>query len=173
RRAADHLEHISGSGLLLKRFTQLAKQACVLNRNNRLRGEVRNKFDLLIGKRTNLLAINYDRTDKLAVLKHWNGDQGTRPSKFDGRGLSFSFSAVRDMHCRLRGHHLGEAAGAHRLERPALLPEFNKRRWDACTGNGVKELAVEPKQRPESGVANAGCVFEHRTEHGFQRTWRT
>src|SRR5262249_28448757 len=137
------------------------------NRYHRLRSKVRNKFDLLIGKRTNLLAINYDRADKLVILKHWNGDQGTRPSKFDGRGLGFNciFSAVRDMHCRLRGHDLIEATSAVRLERPELPLELNKCGWDAGTGDAMEELAVEPNQRPEPGVANAGCVFEHRCEH--------
>ena len=50
-RAADHLEHIGGGGLLLKRFAQLVEQARVLDRDHSLSGEVREQLDLLLGER--------------------------------------------------------------------------------------------------------------------------
>ena len=39
-RAADHLEHVSGGGLLLERFAQLVEQARVLNGDDGLLGEI-------------------------------------------------------------------------------------------------------------------------------------
>src|SRR5262249_16036747 len=46
-RAADDLEHVSGGGLLLQRFTQFVEQARVLNGNDGLLGEIADKLDLL------------------------------------------------------------------------------------------------------------------------------
>src|SRR6516162_9755366 len=45
RRAADHLEHVGGGGLLLQRFAQLVEQASVLDCDYRLVGECLNEFD--------------------------------------------------------------------------------------------------------------------------------
>src|SRR5438067_13109616 len=49
-RAADHLEHVSGGGLLLQRFPQLVQQARILDGDYRLIGKGRDKLDLLVGK---------------------------------------------------------------------------------------------------------------------------
>src|SRR5271166_5037669 len=62
-RTADDLEHIGGSGLLLKRFAQLVEQPRVLNGNKCLVGEIPDELDLLLGERTNLLPINDDSPD--------------------------------------------------------------------------------------------------------------
>ena len=48
-RAADHLEHVGGGGLLLQRFAQLIEQARVLDGDDGLGGEVRDQLDLLVG----------------------------------------------------------------------------------------------------------------------------
>ena len=40
-RAADHLEHIGGRGLLLQRLAQLIEQSRIFDRDDGLRGEVR------------------------------------------------------------------------------------------------------------------------------------
>ena len=39
-RAADHLEHVGGGGLLLQRFAQLVEQAGVLDGDDSLIGEI-------------------------------------------------------------------------------------------------------------------------------------
>jgi hypothetical protein len=39
-RAADDLEHIGGSRLLLKRFAKFIKQPCILDGNDSLGGEI-------------------------------------------------------------------------------------------------------------------------------------
>ena len=39
-RAADELEHVCGRGMLLQRLAKLVEEACVLNRDNRLGGEI-------------------------------------------------------------------------------------------------------------------------------------
>jgi hypothetical protein len=50
RRAADHLEHVCGGGLLLQRFAELVKQPHVLDRDYRLVGKRGDQLNLLVGE---------------------------------------------------------------------------------------------------------------------------
>ena len=59
-RAADHLEHVGGGGLLLQQFAQFVQQAGVLDGDDGLIGEVLDQLDLLVGERAYLLAIDGD-----------------------------------------------------------------------------------------------------------------
>ena len=49
-RAADHLEHIGGGGLLLQRLAKLVEQPRVLDGNDRLVREARDQLNLLVGE---------------------------------------------------------------------------------------------------------------------------
>ena len=69
-RAADHLEHVGGGGLLLQRFGELlgarlhlVEQPHVLDRDHRLVGERRDQLDLLVGERPGHLADQDDDAD--------------------------------------------------------------------------------------------------------------
>ena len=53
-------EHVGGGGLLLQRFTQLVEQPRVLDGDHGLGGKVLYQRDLLVAKRANLLAVDYD-----------------------------------------------------------------------------------------------------------------
>jgi hypothetical protein len=57
RRRADDLKHICGRDLLLEGFAQFAEQTRVLNRDDSLRSEVLQQFNLFVGERPYLLAI--------------------------------------------------------------------------------------------------------------------
>ena len=64
-RPADDLEHVARRGLVFKRLfevagalAQFAEQPRVLHRDDRLRREVLQQRDLLVGERADLLAIN-------------------------------------------------------------------------------------------------------------------
>src|SRR5258707_441514 len=66
-RTADHLQHVSSRGLLLKRFAevvgalvQLLEQAGVLDGDDGLLGEVAYQIDLLVGEGTHFLPENRD-----------------------------------------------------------------------------------------------------------------
>src|SRR5262249_3342792 len=54
-RAANDLEHVSGGGLLLKRFAQLVEQPRVLDGDDGLTGKAFKQVDLLFGEGANLL----------------------------------------------------------------------------------------------------------------------
>src|SRR5262249_61615017 len=62
-RAADNLEYVGGSGLLLQRLAQLVEQARGLNWNDRLSGEIANQVDLLVREWPYLLAIDCNGHD--------------------------------------------------------------------------------------------------------------
>ena len=47
-RAADHLEHVGGGGLLLRAIAQLVEQAGILDGDDGLGGEVLEKLDLFV-----------------------------------------------------------------------------------------------------------------------------
>ena len=53
-RGIDHLQYLGGRGLLLKRLARLGQEPRVLHRDNRLRGEVLEQRDLLVGERPHL-----------------------------------------------------------------------------------------------------------------------
>ena len=63
RRAADHLEHVGGGGLLLQGFPQFAEQPRVLDGDDGLSGEVRQKLDLLVGEISDLGTVDDDGAD--------------------------------------------------------------------------------------------------------------
>src|SRR5262249_37726759 len=78
-RTADDLEHVGGGGLLRKRFTQLVKQARVLDGNDRLISEALHQINLLVGERLHLGAEDHENADRFALLEHRHGNQGPDP----------------------------------------------------------------------------------------------
>ena len=85
RRAADHLEHVGGGGLLLQRFcADSLEQPRVLDGDHGLGGEVRDQLDLLVGERAHLLAVDDDGADQLVVLEHRHDEQRARAAEFGG-----------------------------------------------------------------------------------------
>src|SRR5262245_29332696 len=83
RRRADDLEHVGSGSLLLERLAQLVEQPCVLDGDDGLRSEALDQFDLLIAKRTDLLARNGHSADKFIVLQHRYGKCCSKIPEFD------------------------------------------------------------------------------------------
>ena len=122
-RAADHLEHVGGGGLLLQRFAQIIG-ACRSSLSRRVfsiaiaawPGECRDQLDLLVGERANLLAEDTDGADQLALSEHRDRKQGPVAAELDGadeQRIAFDIGAlsrdVGDMDHPLR---LDDAASA-------------------------------------------------------------
>ena len=61
-------KHLGGRGLLLQRLARLGDQPRVLHRDDRLRREVLQQRDLLVGERPHLLAIDGDDAEQRLVL---------------------------------------------------------------------------------------------------------
>jgi hypothetical protein len=68
-RAADDLEHVGSGGLLRERLAQLVEQSGVLDGDNRLGGEILDQLDVLIRKRTHLLAIDDNGPNQLLFFQ--------------------------------------------------------------------------------------------------------
>src|SRR5262249_15938372 len=82
-RAADDLQDLRGSGLLLQRFGQFARacplrleQPRVLDRDYRLGCEALKQLDLAIGERSDLQATNDDRADGNPLAKQRRRQNG-------------------------------------------------------------------------------------------------
>jgi hypothetical protein len=84
-RAADNLQDIGGSGLLLKGFAQLIEQPGVLDGDDSLGGEVCDQRNLLFSKREYFLLIDANGTDQFAFLEHWHHDKRSNPGHIDAR----------------------------------------------------------------------------------------
>src|SRR5262249_27642065 len=84
-RAADDFQHVGDSGLLLQRLAQLVEEAGVLNGDDRLVGEVLDQLNLLVGERTDFLAIDGNGADELIRLEHWHESQCVDAGELDCR----------------------------------------------------------------------------------------
>src|SRR5262245_58382199 len=85
RTTANDSEYVRRRRLLLERLAQLVEQACILDRNHRLPGEVADQLDLLVGERAHLLAIDPERADQVVVLEQRHAQKGPRPSELHKR----------------------------------------------------------------------------------------
>src|SRR5262245_64307244 len=86
-RAADDLEHVGGSRLLLQRFSQFIQKARVFDRDDSLTRKALNQVDLLFGEGANLLPVNADDADQFAFPEQRHGDEGAdpgEPSRYGG-----------------------------------------------------------------------------------------
>src|SRR5262245_55144262 len=69
-RATDDFKNVRGRRLLLEGFTKLVEQSRVFDSNNRLGGKVFYQFNLLVRKRSHLLAVDSDGTNQVVLLEH-------------------------------------------------------------------------------------------------------
>src|SRR6516164_834876 len=63
-RGVDDLQHLGGCGLLLQCLTRLGNESRVLHRNDRLRPEVFQQRNLLVGERAYLPPVASDQAEK-------------------------------------------------------------------------------------------------------------
>ena len=177
-RAADHLEHVSGGGLLLQRFPQLAEQPGVLDGDHRLRSEVLHQCDLRVGERSYLLPIDHDGADQLTVLEHRHRQEGSRACAFDQRDdpeIAAQIALVL-RHVRNVDHLFGAGETSGRQqgivaddERRIATPVFLVVRI-AVNGHRAKVSIFEQKEIAKLGFADARGTFQDRLENRVQIT---
>src|SRR5215471_17850233 len=63
-RRIDDLQYLGGCGLLFERLTRLVDEPRILHRDDRLRREVLQQPDLLVGEWENFFAMHYDRPEQ-------------------------------------------------------------------------------------------------------------
>src|SRR5262249_7683907 len=74
RRSADDLQNISSGSLLLEGLAQLVEKAGVLDGDDGLVCKALDERDLLVGKWSNLLAVNDNHADQFILLEHRHCD---------------------------------------------------------------------------------------------------
>ena len=67
-RGIDDLQYLGGRGLLLQCLARLGQEPRILHRDDRLRREILQQRDLLVGERPHLLAIDADDAEQAFVL---------------------------------------------------------------------------------------------------------
>src|SRR5215207_1563316 len=132
---AESLEFAHGAGELVGASPELVEQPRVLDRDHRLAGKVFHKLDLLVRKRSDLLTVDAEGSNELAVLEH--GDCYERPSAAEisrGAPLRIAFDIgslgahIRNVDRLLRGNDPFQSRSGKR--QPCAGKQiFGKRRW--------------------------------------------
>src|SRR5262245_7483494 len=120
-RSADDLQHLRSRRLLLQRLAQilralpqLIKQARVLDGDDRLRGKIRDQFDLLVREWPDLLPVNDDSADQNFVFDHWHIEGGSRATEPCRRPRNSLSSFVGGVAYLFGPHHTIERASRQR-----------------------------------------------------------
>src|SRR6185437_14715177 len=96
---------------LVSALAQLAQQPGILDGDDRLRREILDYVDLLVGKGADFLPEEYQATDDVTFLEHGNSENSAIAAKLGGRHCQRIALQVglldRDIDglCRLLGHH--------------------------------------------------------------------
>src|SRR5262249_55825928 len=159
-RAADHLEHVGGGGLLLQGFAQLVEQPRVLDGDDGLAGEVLDERDLLVVERANLLTKDADHSNELVVLEHRHNNNGPNAAKLhriDRRRIAFSVGSRRceigSVKHSLGSDHLPKRIAITGMDDLSASPYFGKGRWHVVCGDRAKPVAFVEKEVAEFGFA--------------------
>src|SRR5262249_37930351 len=74
-RRANDTQYVRCGCLLFQRLSQFIEQPRVLDGDDGLSGEILQQFNLLVGIRPNLLAVDHDGADYCIVLEHGNREE--------------------------------------------------------------------------------------------------
>src|SRR5262249_28477304 len=185
REARDDAQHLRCRGLLLQRLAeigralaQLIEESRVLDGDDGLPREARHQLNLLVAKRTDLLAVDADGADQLIFLEHGNGEDRAVAAVRNGGDEKWG---ARDI-----GRQLGDVGDLRGLFGFSRPPEAGLRGWTndcrACLGigrrcvvhrQGAETIAFAEIERAELGLANAHRIAQHGREHRLQIAGRT
>src|SRR5262249_27682624 len=99
-------------------------QSRVLDGDDGLAGEIAHQLDLLVGERSDLLAVDGDSANQPIVLEHWDGEVGSCASE-PGRSAGVcACRVIGNVGHRLGLHNAVERGPGWGPERSALLKEF-------------------------------------------------
>jgi hypothetical protein len=169
-RGVDDLQDLGGRSLLLQCLARLGQEPRVLHRNNRLRREILQQCNLLIGEGENFLAMHDDRPEQRFVFSQRNHYPRADPARVDklSKGVICAVGlflgcvghvddllAARDPAERPFGDQLGGTLLSHRVDELRVSTQRH----------GISVLALDPPYVAVSGLAQAQCLFEHRVEY--------
>jgi hypothetical protein len=177
-RAADHFDHIAGHGLVLERLlhiagalAQLGDQPDVLDRDHRLRREVCQEGDLLVGERPDLLAVDLDVPENRVTLAQWHEEGGSGGAEIDQCapvGLAGPVSLLGSQIGNM-GQPLSlqdpEGCGPGTIDSRAAREELRIGGRDAARPDRLKALPIVDPQLAKGGLAQLHRLVEHGVEH--------
>ena len=109
----DDLKHFGGGVCCSSASRKFVEQPRVLDGDDCLSCEFVDKLDLLVGERTNLLAVHEDTCRSFVFLQHWDGEKVRVAAKFNRTDVQSDcfnlelLAAVGDVNYRFRRHHAG------------------------------------------------------------------
>src|SRR5262249_53923314 len=79
-RAANHLEHVRGRGLLLQRLAQLVEQAGILDGGNSLTSEILHQLNLFVRERLDDRPCEHKYADRPPLSQERDSEAGAKTS---------------------------------------------------------------------------------------------
>src|SRR5262249_55318655 len=186
-RAADHLQHVGGGGLLLKRLAQivralpqLGEQPEFLDCGHGLIREISDQLDLLLTKWSNFLSVDCDRADKSILVKHLDNGKCSRAGKFGGSGeIGVSLDpdlvlrpSIEDVNHLFRPRHTTKATSLVCNKWPSLQQLGECWRY-AEHGSCFDKVIVETEKYAKIGFANSRRVLQYGAKDGSKLARRT
>src|SRR5262249_52588831 len=170
RRATDDLEHIGSRSLLLQRFAQLVEQACVLDGDHGLSGEILQQLDLLVGERPHLLAIDNDYANRLVLLEHRRGQVAARRAEPDrGTRQKLPFRCpIGNVNGLLSEDEMLEYTSSGRLKWSSLSDKFRESPWYVEFGGRAKRAVLIVEHDTELGPADPRRILQHGLKYRLQ-----
>ena len=83
--AVNSVTDLSRAGEIARALAQFVQQPRVLNGDDRLGGEILHELDLLVGERTDFLAVDAERADEPVFLEHRHHEDGSCAGDIDDR----------------------------------------------------------------------------------------
>ncbi|OLB78216.1 MAG: hypothetical protein AUI16_04190 [Alphaproteobacteria bacterium 13_2_20CM_2_64_7] len=153
---------------------QLVEQASVLDGDDCLGGETREKLDLLVTKRSYLLAINGYCANRLAFLEHRYGHIAARATQLGcviREKLAFR-RGIGEADRLFRAEDVLECAASRQLMGSPLPHELGVGRRDVEFCRGAERAVLIVEHHAELCFADSRGVLEHGLEYRLQRARR-
>ena len=166
-RGVDDLQYFGGRGLLLQCLARLGDQPRILHRDDRLRREILQQRDLLVGERPHFPAIDGMTPSSASSLRSGTISSVRTPPIADRAAGSSGFS----VEARRMTRRCGQRARRARLRRwmpvavrtpcRVLVERLLARRASRRDENARRHRSTGR----QSGIAEAVRLFQHRVEH--------
>ena len=173
RRAGDDAQDFRRSGLPFQRLARFVEEPRIFQGDHRLRREIFQELDLLLGERRHFLPVGEDRADERPVLAQRHHQQRADAGELHGRSRyrvaghsRRELRRIGDLRTALPGDQPFESAVPFGSPRPAH--DFRECLRRAVQGTGAKLLPVADQEARECGAADAVHLFEDRFE---DRLW--
>ena len=177
-RAVDDLQHLSSRGLLLQSFARFSDEPRVLDRDDRLHGEVLQQRDLLFCEGADLLPVNREVAEHHLIFKQRHAKRTSRTTEIDDRAsvwlacsIGLRIRHIDDVYDPLTCKSPGGPRAGTKLWRLALQIIGIGARHAPCADR-VKAFSIIDMQHAKGGLAKARRFFEHRVEHRREVTGR-